>query len=355
MNIVIPKETKPYEGRVCLTPAACGALVDAGHGIHIERGAGVASGFADDDYLARGAQVAASAAEAYQQGELVVKVKEPTAEDLQYLRAGHSLFCYLHLAALPELTQQLCDLDVTAVAFETVEDEQGRLPLLAPMSEIAGRISMQVAIHLLHQPMGGKGVLLGGVASARRGRVVVIGGGVAGINAAEVAAANGANVTVFDKKRSALNTARRLGNNVSAYYANRYDIEDAVREADIVIGAVLVTGARAPHVVDESTIRAMAPGSVVVDISVDQGGCIATTRATDYSAPTYDVNGVVHFCVNNMPGAVPQTASQSLSGALLPYVEEMVSQDWRQNARLKKGINIDHGKIVHPAVQASVV
>jgi alanine dehydrogenase len=319
MRIGIPRELKPREGRVGLIPAACVELVCGGHEVFVESGAGEKSGYPDQDFRDVGVEVLPTADELFDKSQMIVKVKEPIDPDLKRLRKDHLLFCYLHLAALPELTRRLVDIGLTAVAFETVEDRAGRLPLLAPMSDIAGRLSMQYATTLLHQPQGGKGILLGGVPASKRGRVVVLGGGVAGGNSALVAAGLGAEVIVFDKDRDKLVAARALGANVTGLYPHVADVAEAVREADVVIGAVLVTGARAPHVVSADMVRRMHAGSVIVDISVDQGGCIETTRPTTYEAPTYQWEGVTHFCVTNMPGAVPRTSSQALSAAIAPY------------------------------------
>jgi len=350
MRIGVPREIKPLEGRVGLVPAACAELVRAGHEVFIEASAGEKSGYRDQEFEKIGVKVLPSAEEVYGRAEMVVKVKEPVDGDLRYIREDHLLFCYLHLAALPELTRRLCEIGCTAVAFETVEDEAGRLPLLAPMSDIAGRLSIQVGTHLLHQPQGGKGILLGGVPAAKRGKVVVLGGGVAGGNAAIVAAGLGAEVTVFDMDRDKLVAARAIGPNVTGLYPHTADVARAVAEADIVVGAVLITGARAPHVVSEEMVKAMQPGSVVVDISVDQGGCIETTRPTTYADPTYIEHGVVHFTVTNMPGAVPRTSSQALSAAIAPYAMRLAAGNWREVPSLVKGINVEGGKVVHPAL-----
>ena len=350
MRIGVPRELKPLEGRVGLIPAACAELVRAGHEVFVEKSGGIKSGYADDQFTAVGVKILNSAEEVYRVAEMVVKVKEPIAEDLKHLREGHLLFCYLHLAALPELTQSLCDIGLTAVAFETVEDHHGRLPLLAPMSDIAGRLSIQIATHLLHQPQGGKGILLGGVPAANRGKVVILGGGVAGGNAAIVAAGLGAEVVVFDMDREKLVKARALGANVTGLYPHTEDVARAVVDADIVVGAVLVTGARAPHVVSSEMVKSMQPGSVVVDISVDQGGCVETTRPSTYDDPTYVWEGVIHFAVTNMPGAVPRTSSQALSAAIAPYAMRLTAADWRQSEDLSKGINVESGEIVHPAL-----
>lgn len=349
MRIGVPREMKPLEGRVGLTPAACAGMVREGHQVSIEAGAGLNSGYDDDQYRAVGVEVVPDHEAAFKAADMVVKVKEPIAEDLKYLRKDHLLFCYLHLAAEPALTRSLQDIGLTAVAFETVE-VNGQLPLLAPMSDIAGRLSVQVATHLLHQPQGGKGILLGGIPAAKRGKVVIIGAGVAGFNAAIVAAGIGAEVTVFDINRDKLVAARALGPNVTGLYPHPSDIAEAVRQADILIGAVLVTGERAPHVVTAEMVRAMEKGSVVVDISVDQGGCIETTRPTTYADPTYVWEGVVHFTVTHMPGAVPRTASQALSAAIAPYASRLAAGAWEGFAPLKAGINVMDGKVVHPAL-----
>jgi alanine dehydrogenase len=335
-----------------LIPAACVELVRTGHEVFVERGAGEKSGYTDEHFRAVGVGVLPDADTLYARAQMIVKVKEPIEPDLARLRKDHLLFCYLHLAALPELTRRLCDIGLTAVAFETVEDRAGRLPLLAPMSDIAGRLSMQYATTLLFQPNGGKGILLGGVPAARRGKVVVLGGGVAGGNSALVAAGLGAEVTVFDTDRDKLVAARALGPNVTGLYPHVSDVADAVRAADIVVGAVLVTGARAPHVVSAEMVRSMEPGSVIVDISVDQGGCIETTKPTTYEAPTFQWEGVTHFCVTNMPGAVPRTSSQALSAAIAPYAGRLADGDWRVDPGLVRGINVEAGKITHPALMA---
>jgi alanine dehydrogenase len=352
MRIGIPRELKAREGRVGLIPSACAELVRTGHEVFVEAGAGEKSGYTDQHYRDIGAKILPTAREVYGGAQMVVKVKEPVDADLDLLRKDHLLFCYLHLAALPDLTKRLCDIGLTAVAFETVEDQFGRLPLLAPMSDIAGRLSIQIATCLLHQPQGGKGILLGGVPAARRGRVVILGAGVAGRNAAIVAAGLGADVVVFDKDRDKLVAAREIGPNVDGLYPHTADVAEAVRSADIVVGAVLVTGARAPHVVTSDMVRQMQPGSVIVDISVDQGGCVETTRPTTYDAPTYIWEGVIHFTVTNMPGAVPRTSSQALSAAIAPYAGRLADGDWQDDQDLRKGINVMGGKVVHPALMS---
>jgi alanine dehydrogenase len=315
----------------------------------VETGAGVPSGYPDAAYAAFGIQVLPDAPSLYAEAEVVVKVKEPQREELAFLRREHLLFCYLHLAAAPELLRALMDIGLTAVAFETVV-ESDRLPLLAPMSDIAGRIAVQVGAHLLHRPHGGKGLLLGGVPAAERGHVVVIGAGVAGGSATALAAALGAQVTVFDRNRDKLERVRALGANVTALYPYAEQIAASVRQADLLVGAVLIPGARAPKVVSAGLVGAMAPGSVLVDISVDQGGCVETTRPTTYAAPTYEHAGVVHFAVTNMPGAVPRSASQALSAALIPYALRLLQPGWESFPPLAGGVNVSAGEIRHPAL-----
>lgn len=349
MRIGIPREVKTLEGRVGLIPPACADLVRQGHEVLVESGAGLASGYPDADYLRHGIRLLPDAASLYQAAELIVKVKEPQPQEWGYLRADQRLFCYLHLAAEPALTQALLDIGLTAVAFETVQEGAG-LPLLQPMSAIAGRLATHYGAQLLHRPQGGKGLLLGGLAGSERGRVVVLGAGVAGQAAASVAAALGAQVTVFEKRAERRDQIHALGANLSAFYPFAEKIHEEVSQADLLIGAVLIPGARAPIVVTRETVAAMSEGSVIVDISVDQGGCIATTRATSYAEPTYTDSGVTHFCVTNMPGAVPRTASQALSSAVLPYLERLTCDGWEQDPALRGGINVAQGKIIHPAL-----
>jgi alanine dehydrogenase len=351
MRIGIPREVKTLEGRVGLIPAAAAELVRAGHEVAVEREAGRLSGYADADYAAAGVSVLPDAAALYGWSQMVVKVKEPQPQEWPLLRADHLLFCYLHLAAEPALTDQLLRIGLTGVAFETVEEADGRLPLLAPMSDIAGRIAAQAGAQLLSAPQGGKGILLGGLPAAERGHVVVLGAGVAGGSAAAVAAALGARVTVFDRNRDKLAAMRALGPNVTALHPYADAIEQAVLDADLLVGAVLIPGARAPHLVSAETVRRMEPGSVVVDISVDQGGCIETTRPTTWAAPTFLWENVLHFGVTNMPGSVPRTASQALSAALIPYAQRLAQGGWDTVPALARGVNVRGGEIVHPALK----
>lgn len=349
MRIGIPREVKIHEGRVALIPEAVTELVRRGHEVFVETGAGESSGYPDAVYREQGVSVLPDAEAVYGAAELVVKVKEPQPAELKLLRPDQLLFSYLHLAAEPALTRSLLDIGLTAIGFETVE-VNGRLPLLAPMSDVAGRMAAQIGAQLLHSPQGGRGLLLGGLAGTERGHVVVIGAGVAGGNAARVAAALGARVTVFEPDRERMAAMRDLGPNVTALYPFETAVRDAALDADLLIGAVLITGARAPHVVSADTVRHMKPGSVIVDISVDQGGCIETTRPTTYAEPSYVWEGVVHFAVTNIPGAVPRTASQALSAALLPYVLRLAEPDWAEQPALRAGINVRNGERVHPAL-----
>ncbi len=353
MKIAIPTEIKTLEARIALIPAACSALVQAGHEVYVQKGAGILSGYNDEMYRKSGVTILPDAESIYQQGELILKVKEPVGIELDLLQSHHLLFSYLHLAAEVDLMKKLLDIGLTAVAFETVEENK-LLPLLAPMSDIAGRLSIQIGTHLLHAPQGGKGLLLGGLPGADRGHVVILGGGVAGKNAALLAAASGARVTVFDRNRVKQESLRALGANVTALYPFPELLKEAVADADLIVGAVLIIGERATHIVSRDMLKNMQAGGVVVDISVDQGGCIETTRPTTYENPTFVEEGITHFCVTNMPGAVPRSASQALSASLLPYVLKLAEKDWRDNAALVKGINVEKGEVVHRALQSIV-
>ena len=350
MKIGVPREIKTLEGRVALIPSAAGQLVSEGHEVYVEKGAGRLSGYSDEAYRSNRVQLVDSAEELFATSQLIVKVKEPQPTEVAMLREDHLLFSYLHLAAATDLMQDLLDIGLTAVAFETVETDSGALPLLAPMSDIAGRVAVQVGAHYLHQPQGGKGLLLGGLPAAERGHVVVLGGGVAGGNATAMAAGIGAQVTVFDRNREKLAHMRSFGNNVTALYPYPDALREAVINADLLVGAVLVTGERAPHLVSADTVAQMTDGSVIIDISVDQGGCIETTRPTNYAEPTYMWEGIVHFAVTNMPGAVPRSASQALSAVLLPYVLALSEDNWDRHAGLRAGVNVSAGKVVYPVL-----
>jgi alanine dehydrogenase len=351
MRIGIPREIKTLEGRVGLVPEAAGELVKHGHKVFLQSTAGVLSGFSDEQYRQAGVEILPDAASLYGQSEMIIKVKEPQPAELPLLREDHLLFSYLHLAAEEKLLQSLLDIGLTAVAWETVETDTGLLPLLAPMSDIAGRIATQVGAHLLHSPQGGKGLLLGGLPAAERGNVVVLGAGVVGSNAALMAAAMGANVTVFDRNRDKLARVRAIGDNVTGLHSYAHAIAEAVNKADLLVGAILVTGAKTPHLVSAEMVKNMQDGSVIVDVAVDQGGCVETTKPTTYDNPTCVWEGVVHFGVTNMPGAVPRSASQALSAALIPYALRLAQPDWQKDRDLTRGINVQAGKIVHPALK----
>ncbi len=316
----------------------------------MQSGAGTASGFSDQQYRDLGVGILPDAAAVYDQGELIVKVKEPVDAELDLLQPRHLLFSFLHLAALPGLTQNLCEIGLTAVAFETVMDNHS-LPILNPMSQIAGRIAVQTGTHYQHRPQGGKGLMLGGIAGTGRGHVVVIGAGHAGGEAAILAAQMGAEVTVFDRQTPVLEKMRAHAPNITALHPYTDSITAAVSGADLLIGAVLVPGARAPHVVSRQQVCNMQAGSVIVDIAVDQGGCIETSRPTRWDDPMYSVGDVNHVCVTNLPGAVPRTASMALSGSLLPYVLRLAAGGLKNDSVLAGAINVARGQVVHPALQ----
>lgn len=353
MRIGIPTEIKTREYRVALVPEATSELVRAGHEVWIQSGAGEGTGFDDEAFTRFGVRVAADAPELWDRAEMIVKVKEPLPNEYAFLRKDHLLFCFLHLAAVPELARVLVDRRTTAVAFETVR-ENGRLPILAPMSEVAGRIAAQVGTTLLQKPNGGRGVLLGGVASADRGHVVVLGAGNVGLNAASVAMAMGAKVTIVSRGHDSLMRAHALGAGVTAFPAYADLIEQCALDADLLVGAILVPGARAPRAVTADAVKRMKKGSVIVDVSVDQGGCIETTRPTTWEDPTYVVDGVIHFAVTNMPGAVPRTSSQALSSALYEYVLRLAADPGMNDTVFREAVNVQDGKIVHPAVREAL-
>ncbi|MCY0885263.1 MAG: alanine dehydrogenase, partial [Firmicutes bacterium] len=335
MRIGVPKEIKPDEDRVALTPAGVLALTRAGHQVLVEQGAGTGSGFADAEYLQAGARLLPEAAAVWSEAEMVVKVKEPLPEEYRYFRADLVLFTYLHLAAAPELTRALVESGLGAVAYETVQLEDGSLPLLTPMSEVAGRMAPQVGAQFLERPQGGRGILLGGVPGVLPGRVVIIGGGIVGTNAARIAVGLGADVTLIDINPERLRQLDDLFHgSVRTLMSNEYNIAEAVRTADLLIGAVLIPGARAPHLVSEAMVASMAPGSVIVDVAIDQGGSIATIdRATTHSHPTYIRHGVVHYAVANIPGAVPRTSTLALTNATLPYIRRLADRGLRDALR----------------------
>ncbi len=349
----VPSEVRAFEGRVALTPQAVSSLKAAGSDVLIQQGAGLLSGFDDHQYHDAGAEMVSDAFSLYQRAELIVKVKEPQRSEIPLLRRGQLLFCYLHLAADLELMALLAETGLTAIAFETVEVD-GRLPLLAPMSAIAGKLSVQIGTRLLHQPQGGKGLLLGGVDGVEPGRVVILGGGVAGEAALSVASGIGAEVTLLERTERRIEILKQRYPGIEGVLSSGATISDHAAGADLLIGAVLLKGARAPKLVSKKVVAQMGAGSVVIDISVDQGGCIETIRPTTYQSPTYTVDGVTHFGVTNMPGAVPRTASQALSAAILPWVIKLSQDKWREMSVLTEAINIDQGEVVYPALKTMI-
>ena len=354
MEIGVPKETKDREFRVGLSPNSVRAL-SANHTVFVETQAGVGSGFTDAEYQQAGAKIIDNAAQAWSK-ELIVKVKEPLPGEYQYLQPKQILFTYLHLAADRDLTEALIESGTTAIAYETVELDNGSLPLLTPMSIIAGRLSVQFGARYLEKQQGGRGVLLGGVPGVRPGNVVILGGGVVGTEAAKIAIGMGAKVQIIDINVERLSYLENLfGSRVELLYSSPATIETAVADADLLIGAVLVVGKKAPVLVSRSLVAQMRSGSVIVDVAVDQGGCIETLRPTSHSQPTYIEEGVVHFGVPNMPGAVPWTATQALNNTTLPYVIQLADHGisaLEKNTILARGLNIKAGKIVHPAVKS---
>ncbi len=359
MKIGVPKEIKTHEYRVGLTPAAVRELVSHGHAVVVQQGAAVSIGFPDEAYRAVGATIAPDAEAVFAEAELVVKVKEPQPGEIALLRPGQVLFTYLHLAADREQTLGLVASGATCIAYETVTDARGSLPLLAPMSEVAGRMSVQVGAHCLEREQGGAGVLLGGVPGVPSGRVVVIGGGVAGTNAARVAVGFGATVTVIDKSLQRLRELDDLfPTQLHTLFSTTDAIEHAVVDADLVIGAVLVPGAAAPKLVSRELVRQMRPGSVMVDIAIDQGGCFETSRPTTHARPTYVEEGVVHYCVTNMPGAVARTSTLALGNATLPFVLALAGKGWRgavqADPHLLAGLNVHAGFVTHEAVAGAL-
>lgn len=359
MKIGVPREIKTLEYRVGLVPAGVRELATAGHGVIIETGAGDGIGVGDADYTAAGAVIARSAQELFAQSDLIVKVKEPQLSECAMLRPGQVLFTYLHLAADPEQATALKRSGSTAIAYETVTAADGSLPLLTPMSEVAGRMSIQVAANCLQKANGGFGVLLGGVPGVAPARVVIIGGGVAGTNAAEMAVGLRADVVVIDRSVKRLRELDAMfGGRLSTAYSTSAAIEEAVRDADVVVGAVLVTGAAAPKLVTRKMIKTMKTGAVLVDIAIDQGGCFETSRPTNHAEPTYVVDGVIHYCVTNMPGAVPRTSTLALTNVTLPYIRAIADRGWEEacvrDPGLRNGVNVDAGVLVHPAVRQAL-
>ena len=358
MIIGLPKEIKDNEYRVGLTPAGVKTLSDHGHSVLIEKGAGIGSGINDEEYHAAQGRLAGSREEVWQRADLIVKVKEPVGPEYGSLREGQILFTYLHLAPDAKLTQVLLERKVTGVAYETITNQEGHLPLLTPMSEVAGRMAIQVGAHFLQRPEGGRGVLVGGVPGVLPAKVVIIGGGVVGINSIKMAVGLGANVTVLDVNLDRLRYLDDIfGSLIKTLVSNPYNVQEACANADLVIGAVLIPGASAPKLVTRSMLKTMQKGSVIVDVAVDQGGCIETTRPTTHSEPAFYVDDVLHYCVANMPGAVPRTSTFALTNATLPFALKLAKKGFteaiRADKHLKNGVNTYAGHITYQAVAES--
>lgn len=358
MIIGVPSETKDHEYRVSMVPAGVKVLTDSSHRVLVQKGAGAGSGLSDEMYARAGAELVNTASDVFSGSDMVVKVKEPQAAECQLLKKRQILFTYLHLAPLPDLTRSLLEREITGIAYETIEAQDGSLPLLTPMSEVAGRMSIQVGASCLEKSRGGAGILLGGVPGVECADVVIIGAGVVGLNAAKIALGLRAKVTVLDRSIPRLGYLDDIfGGSVTTLASNPYTVEETVLRADLLIGAVLIAGASAPRLVTRSMVGSMKKGSVIVDVSVDQGGCIETIRATTHSAPTYMVDGVVHYGVANMPGAVPRTSTFALTNVTLPYIVKIASNGFEEAARadrgLQLGLNTYHGEVIHPAVAAS--
>ncbi|MDP9384617.1 MAG: alanine dehydrogenase [Actinomycetota bacterium] len=359
MKVGVPTEIKTDEYRVALTPSGVRELVEHGHEVVVQAGAGLGSAISDDEYVAQGATVLPGADAVFAESDMIVKVKEPQPVEVARLEPRHTLFTYLHLAPDPELTRGLMESRATCVAYETVEDSRGRLPLLAPMSEVAGKIATQAGAFMLEKPLGGRGILLGGVPGVAAAKVMVIGGGVVGMNAAFIAIGMEAEVYVYDRN---IDRLRELdiyfAGRASTCYASTLDIEQRLPEVDLVIGAVLVHGARAPYVIRREQLSLMKPGAVLVDVSIDQGGCFETSRPTTHSDPTYEVDGITHYCVANMPGAVPVTSTYALTNATLPYIVDVADMGVPAAARhspgLAAGVNVVAGQVTYePVAQAT--
>jgi alanine dehydrogenase len=355
MKVGVPTEIKTDEYRVALTPAGVRELVERGHEVCIQAGAGVGSTIPDEEYSRQGARILPDAKAVFDEAELILGVKEPQPEEVRLLRSHHTLFTYLHLAPDPLLTRGLCETGATCVAYETVVDEQGKLPLLAPMSEVAGKIATQAGAFFLERPLGGRGVLLGGVPGVASATVMIIGGGVVGQNAAFIAIGMEADVFVYDRNIDRLRELDiTFGGRASTVYSSTLAIEDMLPRVDLVIGAVLIHGARAPYVIKRAQLGLMKERAVLVDVSIDQGGCFETSHPTTHSDPVYEVDGVTHYCVANMPGAVPVTSTFALTNATLPYVlalaDHGVEGAIEELPSLKPGVNVADGKVTHPAV-----
>jgi len=358
MIIGLPKEIKDNESRVGLTPAGVKTLNDYGHTVLVEKDAGTGSGISDDEYRTATGQIVASADEVWQRAEMIIKVKEPVGPEYQRMREGQILFTYLHLAPDQKLTQAMLERKVTGVAYETITNDEGHLPLLTPMSEVAGRMAVQIGAFYLQKPEGGRGVLMGGVPGVLPAKVSIVGGGVVGINSIKIAVGMGANVTVLDKNLERLRYLDDIfGAKIRTLMSNPYTVQEAIANADLVIGAVLIPGASAPHLVTRPMLSTMHKGAVIVDVAVDQGGCIETTRPTTHSDPTFYIDDVLHYCVANMPGAVPRTSTFALTNATLPLALKLANKGFKdaiaKDRHLKAGVNTYAGHITYEAVAES--
>lgn len=355
MIIGIPKEIKAYENRVSLRPAGAEVLSQEGHEVLVESGAGIGSGFSDDEYARAGATIVPQAADIWQRAEMIMKVKEPLPQEYPLLRDGQILFTYLHLAASEELTRELMRADTVAIAYETVQEESGLLPLLVPMSEVAGRMAIQEGAKYLEKFFGGRGLLLSGVPGTPRAEILIIGGGVVGVNAAKIAAGIGANVTILDINLERLRYLDDvMPRNVSTLYSDPHNIRDRLQHSDVVVGAVLLPGKRTPNLIKKSDLPRMREGAVVVDVAIDQGGCFETSRPTTHEQPTFVEDGVIHYCVTNMPGAVPRTSTIALTNVTFPYARRLAKHGWqaacRKDPALLRGLNVVGGKVTYAGV-----
>ena len=355
MIIGVPKEIKPSENRVALTPAGALELTKRGHTVYVQTTAGLGSGYSDADYVAAGASILPSIEATYDIAEMIIKVKEPIQSEYGLIKKDQLVFTYFHFASYEPLTNAMIDSGAVCLAYETVELPNRSLPLLVPMSEVAGRMATQEGAKYLEKPMGGMGILLGGVPGVAPANVLVIGGGIVGTQAAKMAAGLGANVKILDISLDRLRyLADVMPANVDTVHSNEYMIRQLVKEANLIIGAVLIPGAKAPHLITRDMLKTMKPGTVLVDVAVDQGGCIETCKPTTHDNPTFEVDGIVHYCVANMPGAVPYTSTKALTNATLPYAIQLANKGWKQacldNEPLKKGLNVVNGKVVYKGV-----
>ncbi|MHB1651750.1 MAG: alanine dehydrogenase [Desulfitobacteriaceae bacterium] len=360
MIIGVPKEIKNNENRVSLTPAGVDALLKAGHHVVVEENAGLGSGFSNEEYLATGAEILATPAEIFAVADMIMKVKEPLPAEYDLFKDGQLLFTYLHLAPEPELTAALLRKNIVGIAYETVQPADGSLPLLTPMSEVAGRMAIQIGAQFLEKPHGGKGILLGGVPGVTPAKVTIVGGGIVGLNAAKMAIGLGADVTILDVSAARLRSLDDIfGSRLKTLMSNSYNIRHAVAEADLLVGAVLIPGARAPKIVTEDMVKGMRPGSVIVDVAIDQGGSIETIdRVTTHAEPTYEKYGIIHYSVANMPGAVARTSTLALTNATLPYALKLANLGYAEAIRtdlaLARGVNVIQGKLTYQAVAAAL-